>query len=64
MKRNPHTQFDYTIANTKELLTLLEDGKIDFAITDYDLYHEFNLFCEKIVHFMSIIKCYFLFCLI
>jgi len=34
IQRNPHTQIDFTIANTKELLTLLEDGKIDFAIVE------------------------------
>lgn len=34
IKRNPKTQIDFTIANTKELLTLLEDGKIDFAMVE------------------------------
>ena len=34
IQRNPNTQIDFTIANTKELLTLLEDGKIDFAIVE------------------------------
>jgi DNA-binding transcriptional LysR family regulator len=34
LQRNPHTQINFTIANTKELLTLLEDGKIDFAIVE------------------------------
>lgn len=34
MQRNPHTQINVTIANTKELLTLLEEGKIEFAIVE------------------------------
>lgn len=34
IKKNPHTKIDFTIANTKELLTLLEDWKIDFAIVE------------------------------
>lgn len=34
VRNNPQTQLDFTIGNTQELLTMLEDGKIDFAIIE------------------------------
>lgn len=34
IKKTPNTQIEFTIANTKELLTLLDDGVIDFAIVE------------------------------
>ena len=34
IKKVPNTQMEFTIANTKELLTLLNDGVIDFAIVE------------------------------
>jgi DNA-binding transcriptional LysR family regulator len=34
MKKIQNTQLDLTIANTKELLTLIDDGVIDFAIVE------------------------------
>jgi DNA-binding transcriptional LysR family regulator len=34
IKQNPKTQIEFTIANTQELLSLLENGSIDFAIIE------------------------------
>ncbi|MDF2472778.1 MAG: LysR family transcriptional regulator [Anaerocolumna sp.] len=34
LRNNPQTLIDFTIGNTKELLDLLEDGKIDFAMVE------------------------------
>ena len=34
IKKTPNAQIEFTIANTKELLTLLDDGVIDFAIVE------------------------------
>ena len=34
LQKNPNTNLEVTVANTKELLQLLEDGKLDFAMVE------------------------------